>query len=351
MGAVTQDKISFLHSLIQESDRIVIVSHNHPDGDAAGSSTALMHFIRNTLGRSAEVILPSPLPDSLGFLCDSGVSTACDDPARADLAIASADLIICLDLNTFSRTDILECALASSRAPKVLIDHHLHPDLDKFILAFSETEVSSTCELLYGILLEMPEIAGAASRLPVESATALMTGMTTDTNNFANSVFPGTLRMASELLAAGVDRDFILDKVFNSYRENRLRAMGWMLDSNMTITEHGIAYMILKASDLERFDLREGETESFVNLPLAVETVKMTILLKEDKAGYFRVSVRSKKGVSANRLAGMHFHGGGHEQAAGGRLYWPDDIASPDEAAQYIEQVTARYMQNQTPSE
>jgi phosphoesterase RecJ-like protein len=97
--------------------------------------------------------------------------------------------------------------------------------------------------------------------------------------------------------------------------------------------------MIATREILDRFDAREGETEGLVNVPLAIAEVKMSILLKEDD-GHFRVSVRSKKGWSAQQCAIRWFNGGGHENASGGKLFWPKDIASPDEAAAYLENVS-----------
>lgn len=346
----TKDRTLQLLTLLENAEDIVIVSHHHPDGDAAGSSIALMHFINSILSPKARVILPTALPQSLGYLLTDRVSIAVDDLAAAKEAIAACDLLICLDFNTFSRTDILEEALAACTARKVLIDHHLKPDAASFDLVFSQTETSSTCELLYQILMQMPQIGGDGKALPHDAAVALMTGMTTDTNNFANSVFPGTLGMASGLLSAGVDRDWLIDRIFNCYGENRFRAMGWLLSESMRLIEGGtVACMILRKADSERFGLHEGDTEGFVNIPLGIKAVKMTIFIREDE-GYFRVSVRSKRGTSANLFARTFFHGGGHEQAAGGRLYWPDDICCPDAAAGYIEKATARFMHDEEPS-
>ena len=66
----------------------------------------------------------------------------------------------------------------------------------------------------------------------------------------------------------------------------------------------------------------------------------MSLFLKIDGNGFFRVSVRSKKGYSSNLCATRYFHGGGHENASGGRLFFPQDIAAPEAAAAYIERVT-----------
>lgn len=334
-----------LHSLIMESSTITVIGHTHPDGDSIGSALGFSSYLRN-IGKNAVAVFPNPIGDSLKFMLeyneDNKVLIFSDEPEKVKRCIDSSDLIICLDFNSFSRTDEMADILSAAKCRKVLIDHHLNPSYSDFGLAFSKTDISSTCELLYYILKEMPEIDGEAGKLPKDCAMALMTGMTTDTNNFANSVFPGTLAMASELLEAGVDRDRIIASLYNEYRENRLRAMGYILDKIMKITADGVAYIIMTKDILDRFDIQEGETEGFVNLPLAISRVNISIFLKED-GNHFRVSVRSKKGYSANRMAATFFNGGGHECAAGGKLFIPKDIAGPQEAEQYILNAIAEF--------
>ena len=172
---------------------------------------------------------------------------------------------------------------------------------------------------------------------------ALMIGLTTDTNNFANSVFPSTFQMASELIAAGVDRDALLVNIYNSYRENRVRLMGYMQSEELHILPNGTAYMILTRDIQQRFDMRDGESEGLVNVPLTIGKVRLSVLLKEDD-GHFRVSVRSKKGTSAQQLANTYFHGGGHENAAGGKLFIGQDIASAQEAPACLERILKEYL-------
>jgi phosphoesterase RecJ-like protein len=111
----------------------------------------------------------------------------------------------------------------------------------------------------------------------------------------------------------------------------------------MTITPDGVAYIVLDKKTLKEYYIEEGDTEGFVNLPLSMAKVKMSLLLKED-GDMVRVSIRSKKGISANRCSKLHFHGGGHENAAGGRLYIPEDISGIREAAAYIEKHTHTFM-------
>ncbi|MGN0188635.1 MAG: bifunctional oligoribonuclease/PAP phosphatase NrnA [Candidatus Cryptobacteroides sp.] len=321
---------------------ISITSHIRPDGDAVGSSVAMLHFLLRQ-GKDARVILPHRVPETVGFLLEDvpegRVIIHEDTPEEALSAIRGSDLLISMDYNDFKRTEALKDALEGSEAGKILIDHHLDPDRSRFSLVFSETETSSTCELLFNILKAMPQTKGDASNLPAECAVALMTGMTTDTNNFANSVYPGTLLMASELLAAGVDRDRILGHIYRSDREERLRLKGKLLYESLRITPDGVAYIILDRKTIDRYGVKEGETEGFVNEPLSIRDVRMSIFLKEDN-GKFRVSIRSKKGVSANLCARLHFNGGGHELASGGNLPIPQTVKNAEEAARYIEETT-----------
>ena len=347
MKDITSQNIEIFVSLIEKAERIAIVGHMKPDGDALGSCMGVYHCLSLYGKEDRKVIFPHRTQPQLNLLIDKENSKDIliheDKPAAAEEAIKEADLIICLDFNSFYRTDKLETVLAESAASKILIDHHLNPDREAFDLTFSETEISSASELAYQILMHVPAIGGDAAKLPEKAALALMTGMTTDTNNFANSVFPSTLRMASALLEAGVNRDMIISNIYQQHRESRMRLMGHVLKDLMTITSDGVAYIILNKETLQKYYIEEGDTEGFVNLPLSIARVKMSLLLKED-GDKMRVSIRSKKGVSANRCSRLHFNGGGHENAAGGRLHIPQDIAGAEYAASYVEEHTHIFM-------
>ena len=332
-------------TLLENGGKVTVTAHTHPDGDALGSVSALVSYLRECRGKDAVAVLPDSPADTVRFIVPAGVPLLCHDtePEACLARIAESDLVIMLDGNGFSRTEGLKEAFEASPAPKVLIDHHVGPERDRFKVVFSTPDVSSASELLYYILLELPDIGGEPGNLPAETARALLTGMTTDTNNFANSVYPDTLRMAADLIAAGVNREEILAKLYTRYRENRVRVMGYLQYKGMHITPEGLAYMIATKEILDRFQVEQGETEGLVNIPLSIDRVKMSIFLKEDQ-GHFRVSIRSKGDCSARRCAEIHFHGGGHENASGGKLWWPADIPGPQDAAAYLERVSREFL-------
>jgi phosphoesterase RecJ-like protein len=336
------EDIRMWQELAAAASRVALVSHTHPDGDALGCSTALAVWFREKCGKEVACLLPDTPSETLHFMLEPSVRYLFHDrePQEALDWIRSAELIVLQDCNAFSRTEGLAHALETAAVPKVLIDHHLNPDRASFNLVFSTPDISSASELLFWLLTEL---SGGAENLPPAAARALLTGMTTDTNNFANSVFPSTFRMASALVAAGVDRDAVVQQIYMNYRENRVRAMGYMQAEGLRMVPGGGAYMVLTREIQERFGIREGETEGLVNVPLSIGTVRLSVLLKEEE-GLFRVSVRSKRGTSAQQLARSFFHGGGHENASGGKVLIGEDIPSAAEAPAYVESILKHYL-------
>ena len=369
MDFIRKENIQTLEQWIARAASPVVLGHTHPDGDALGATAALALYLRG-LGKDAAVVFPDSPADNLRFILPAHVPCLFQDtdPDAAVQRIRQADLIFLVDANAFSRIEGLQDAASASSAPKVLMDHHLNPDLDSFGLAFTTPDISSASEVVFWVLSAIlegsvpatvasrplpegpsllsgrgwPEVSGTLpSRMAV--GNSLMIGMTTDTNNFANSVFPSTFRMASELIEAGVDRDALLQQIYWSYRENRVRLMGYMQSEELHVLPNGAAYMILTKDIQKRFNMLDGESEGLVNVPLAIKKVKLSVLLKEDD-GHFRVSARSKKGTSAQQLARQYFHGGGHENAAGGKLFIGQDIASAQAAPAYVEQVLKAFL-------
>ena len=338
---IDTEAVGRLEALLESGGTVTVTAHTHPDGDALGSVSGLVSYLRECRGKDAVAVLPDSPAATVRFIVPDSVPMLCfdTDPEACLARIAASDLVFLLDGNGFSSTEGLQEAFEASPAPKVLVDHHVGPERERFQAVFSTPDVSSASELLYYILLELPDIGGNPCKLPADAARALLTGMTTDTNNFANSVYPGTFHMAADLIAAGVDREAVLADLYHRYRENRVRVMGYLQYEDMHITPEGLAYIIATRDILDRFGVEDGETEGLVNVPLSIDRVKMSILLKEED-GHFRVSIRSKKGWSARACAERHFHGGGHENASGGKLFWPGDIAGPGDAAAYLEQVS-----------
>lgn len=336
-----------LEQVLESAHRIALIGHFNPDGDSVGSVVGAFHYLKNR-GLEARMVLPSEFPKSFGFLNPSSdnekIIVCKDEQEKAFETIDSADTIICLDFNSFSRTEDLEEKLRKSTAVKVLIDHHLSPDTASFDTVISKTDISSACELLFWTLMSMPDIGGNVMNLSKACANALYTGMMTDTNNFSNSCYPSTFRMASELLARGVDKDSLQEKVLHCYTVPRTRLMGYLLKEKLIyFKDIHAACMTLSNKEKKKYRFRPGDSEGFVNQPLTVRSVRISALFTENFDGkYVRVSLRSKGSTDVNLLARKYFNGGGHKNAAGGRLYIP-----LDEVPAYFESTVTKMFHNE----
>lgn len=333
------ENTDILKDKILSSHNAVLITHTNPDGDAIGSLTAMYRYF-TLKGKVAQAITPNIHPEYLDFLNpEKTILPYTQNSDKVARLIKESDLIICLDFNQLKRTEGLQKLIESSNAYKVLIDHHPSPETEAFDVIFSEIERSSTCELLYRILLKMENSESFInSQLKLDIAESLYTGLMTDTNNYANSVRPATLRMAADLIEAGINQEDLQHRVFGVFSENRMRLMGHALLNKMKILpEFHAAYIVLDKNDLEQYGFKEGDTEGFVNLPLNIKGINISALFTESSE-FIRVSLRSVNDFSVNKLSRNYFNGGGHERAAGGRLFF-----EIEKAGNYFEEKLAEF--------
>ena len=316
---IGNDKIEELSNLLQTPQRIVILSHTNPDGDAIGSSLAWAEILRKQ-GHRVDCIVPNKYPYYLDFMpnCQSIINYKNDTEGRAAEAVRSADIIFCLDFHTMSRLEGLSDLIdENQRARRVLIDHHLNP-VEDFDIMISYSEASSTCYLV-ALLVERMYGSEAISRTMAEN---LFVGMMTDTGNFAfSSVTPDVFRVVSLLAATGISIPDIHNFVYNSFSEGRARLFGYVINRKMKIFHNGtVAHMSITADEMKRFWFQQGDSEGFVNYPLTIKKMKMSAMFTEH-SDFIRVSLRSRGDIDVNVFAQRYFHGGGHKNAAGGKSF------------------------------
>lgn len=320
---VTQHKVDRLASLLDRADKIVMLAHVSPDGDAVGSTLALWHFLK-AKGKEAYVILPNIFPDTLLWLPGAKDIIFYDnDSERADSLIMSSDVICCLDFNAPKRVGNMSDVLMKSTAVKIMIDHHPMPE-DFCSLVISHPEISSTSELIFRLICAL----GCWYDLSYESSVCICAGMMTDTGGFTyNSNNPETYFIISKLLEKGIDKDDIYRRLFNTQTEMRLRLMGHMLTSCLSVLQdYASAVIVLSKDDFKQYPISKGETEGFVNIPLSIKGIIFTVFLREDK-DMIKVSLRSVGDFPCNEIAEKYFGGGGHKNASGGEFYGPMDEA------------------------
>ena len=320
---IPENQIQQVQKLVEKFDKIVIITHTSPDGDAIGASLGLYHFL-SEIGKIVNVIVPNNYPGFLKWMPDSKEIIVYEwKKSLAEETILAAELIFCLDFNSPKRIGEIAEVLEKAQAKKILIDHH--PEVGNFCdITISHPEISSTSELIFRFICRM----GMFDDLTRSCAECIYAGMMTDTGAFTyNSNEKHIYFIISELLEKGIDKDLIYDKVNNHQTENRLRLQGYVLYEKMKIfPEFNTALITLSREEEQRFQWRRGDTEGFVNMPLTIDGIVFSAFIREEE-NMVKLSFRSRGNFPANRFASEVFNGGGHFNAAGGEYYGKLDEA------------------------
>jgi phosphoesterase RecJ-like protein len=199
---------------------------------------------------------------------------------------------------------------------KILIDHHQQPEAEYFEYGVSDTDKSSTSEMVYDLIVG----SGLAGLIDIDIAACLYAGVMSDTGSFR---FPGASaavhRMVAALKDTGLNHTQIHENLFDNFLENRLRFTGFVLQNRMEIFyEHNAALIAIPWKDLVRYEIKTGDTEGLVNYPLSIQGIRMAALII-DRDEEVKCSFRSKGDFDVNVFARKYFEGGGHVNAAGGR--------------------------------
>jgi phosphoesterase RecJ-like protein len=327
-------KIAELFGLLDTNKRIVIVTHVNPDGDAIGSVIGWSNFLRN-IGFNPTIIVPNHFPDFLKWINGTeNILVYFNKKDTCEKILKNADLLFCLDFNKLSRLDALGEFIMTLNIKKVLIDHHIGVEEEDFTLVFSKTPISSTCEIIYRIILQITN----KKRMSPQIAEALYAGIMTDTGAFTHSCSSELFRIVADLMDCGIDREKIHSAVYNSFSVNRMRLMGYCIAKMEVLPEYHTAYITLTKEELDRFKFEPGDTEGFVNIPLSIKGIVLSVFFIESKDGYIKLSLRSTGDFSVDKMARTYFNGGGHRNAAGGKSF-----TSLDDAVAFFKSILPEY--------
>lgn len=286
--------------IINRADKIAIVTHSHPDGDAMGSSYS-MKLALEKIGKQCKVFLLDE-PDAAAYsLVIKGDET--------EFLISESDLVIALDSADSKRLGKYETEFLDHPCT-IAIDHHItHIAYAKSGTVF--TNISSTCELVYMLYKEM------GIEIDKDIATNVYVGLATDTGHFKYSSVTGdTMRTAGELIDIGVDFACIAKRVFDTKSKAYYRLMETALNKLVFLCDGRAAALFLSEKDFENADIKESEANGIVTIPGSIEGVEVGIFIRERGDDEYKISLRSSKYIDVSEIA-AGFGGGGHIRASG----------------------------------
>ncbi len=321
--------IAAAKELLSTPQKIVIIPHKNPDGDAIGSTLALWHYLRNQ-GQEAVIVSPNDYPKFLKWMPGhNNILNFETKNKQAKSALDDATLIFTLDFNHFGRTGQLAPLLEQSQAKFIMIDHHQEPS-DYAEIMYSDVSMSSTCEMVYNFISFFED----TDKITPEMANCMYTGIMTDTGSFK---FPSTTskthQIVAQLIDKGADNLAIHSHIYDTNSPSRLHLLGCALNNMVILQEYRTAYITLSQAELDKYKYQKGDTEGFVNYGLTLEGIRFAVIFIENsEEGIIKISFRSVGDFSVNEFARTHFHGGGHDNAAGGR----SDISLTETAERFV---------------
>jgi phosphoesterase RecJ-like protein len=318
MSDISRD-LEAVADVLRSADSIGVVGHVGPDGDALGSMIGLARAAR-LAGKHAVASFDEPfvVPEEMSFLDASVLVPPKDFPRDLDVAVV-------VDTSVRSRVGALAGAMEQADQLAV-IDHHISDGSWGDVVAIDAT-AGATTELIHELL----NILGWP--MDREVATALYTGLVTDTGRFQySSTSPRTHRIASDLLERGVEPDVIGQKLFEEASFGYYEVASKVLGRSILDEDHAFVWSILEPSDLESAGIASHETDGLIDLVRMARGTEVACLLKRKDAGVIKGSLRSRGSVDVAAIA-RSFDGGGHHNAAG--------FTSAGDAASIIEQIVA----------
>ncbi len=307
-----------LVSLVRAHRQFLLTTHIRPDGDAVGSTLA-MAAVLEQLGKQVQIVAAFELPPALRFL----------DPAHKirrlgkDLGpdeLGALEVLMVLDTSAWAQLGEMAAVVRSTRAKKIVLDHHLSSD-DLGAETFRQTTAEATGRLVF----EAAEHLGAT--ITGEIAVPLFVALATDTGWFRfASTSADTYRLAGRLADAGAVPDRLFKELYERDSLGRLRLVGRALARAETELDGRLIHTWLALDDFAGAGALPADSEDIINMTLGVSGTEAAVMFIEQPQGGFKVSFRSRCGLDCSRLA-EQFGGGGHLAAAGAYLADPLPVA------------------------
>jgi len=290
--------------LIQDSTKVLILTHQKPDGDAIGSSLAL-YWALTRMGKQAHLICKDPIPKAFLFLENSKMF-------KKNFLVADGNLMIIIDCGDLRRTgfpDRIKKYL-NSKIKIINIDHHPNNDLAKLTrFNYIDTNSASASQLIFQIIEKLH------CYVDTKIATALFTGVYFDTGGFKHiNTDIEVLDFAGKMMSFGAEMK-TLKNIFPAHRFNSLKLWGHAF-SNIELDDYGIAKIVISKNDMEKLSASQTDLLGLANVIASINEVNIALVLWETEDGIKGTLRTQKDAIDVAKLARL-LGGGGYRKAAG----------------------------------
>lgn len=306
-----------IYAQVQRSEKIMVVPHQHPDGDTLGSVSAFVHWLEH-MGKPYVSFCATSMSKKLTYLAH--VDQISQDPAVwQDPTI---DTVIVFDAGDLAYAGIDKYIAEMPNKPTIInMDHHNTNEYYGDLNMVMDTESSTTAILYRFFIYNDVKIDG-----PI--ATSLLTGLMTDTDNFTNGATSITsLLIASKLIGNGADIKRIKGSVFKDKSVGGLKLWGAVLSRLTHHNETDIVHTFVTMQDMKEHGASDEEVEGLANFMNNLQDGRAAMILKEREDGTVKGSFRTTRDDVNVAAYAKHLGGGGHKKAAGFTIEGPIESA------------------------
>lgn len=297
--------IEELAKVLQEGRRFLVTCHLNPDGDAIGSMLAMAHLLWAN-GYEAVAFHSDPVPGPYRFLAGA-------DAVTGDVNLPGPfDTLIVVDVGERDRIPAILPATAEE-AKVIVIDHHQqHGDFGDVVWRRKAAAVGE-------MIVELARHIGWT--ITPECAECAFTAILADTGSFRySSTTASSLETAAFLVGHEVQPWKVASNVYESWPAARLRLLGDVLATLELSCSGRFASLVVSEQMLETRGATSDMAEGFVNEGRKIVGVEVSALFREQGAGHYRISFRSRGRVDVAAIAAS-LGGGGHRNASGARAH------------------------------
>ena len=287
---------------LSSDETLLLSTHINADGDGIGALLALSGALER-LGRDHRIVLGDASPDAKFSFLDGFDRLTPFESLPDDVSFSHA---IIVDTPTYAEHRVGKVATLLDDETRILVIDHHAVDAGGNVARLVVADASAASELVFRLIQHLG--------VPVTPAmaTQLYAGIAFDTKLFKFSHPERGLKACAELVDLGADPQVIADAVFASEKYETVKTLGLALAS---LERHLDGRVNTLSIDHETYALG-GDLDLIVDHAMAIRGIEVSLFLKEEAPGRFRVSLRSRSSLDVNQIAGK-FGGGGHKRASG----------------------------------
>ena len=301
---------SSVHKVISKSKRIMLTTHENPDGDGLGAECAIYYHLKE-IGFDVRIINYSPIPNEYFFLNSDHIFEHYSSSSH-DVWIKNVDLVIIFDVGDFKRTRTIYDLIRNLNLETMNIDHHPHPEDHSFSYNVVDLSAAATGCMIYDYLK-------SARKKPIlkKSLEGIYTAVMTDTGCFRHSNTDVKChQIAIECLDIGIQTNLIYQQLYENSTKSRIKLMGMVLTNINYSLKGKLAWFLVSKHMMNKVNASRSDIDGFSDMVRSIKGVEVAIMISEQSKGKCRINFRSKGNFKINHIA-KSLGGGGHAYASG----------------------------------